>query len=248
MSQHGKPRFRSNLIVLSVEQRKQASHQKVTCFGPLAREQGVPHWERAVARKPLAGLCWFQGETREGRVKGSFLRGVTGTQSIRVCMCKWMWDTRLTSSHASSSEGTGSLKSRNDIPQSVDVEWRREACDWCVVERELTAEDNTEENEGVLIQQCFDSCRAEQGLGQERPHTEQSTGESWMRLENKTEENKTSFYNPFWQGRGESMKERTKSLETWKLWAFLTELLTELEYGLRCTKSRCGWFIPSKSN
>lgn len=132
MSQHGKPRFRSNLIVRSVEQRKQASHQKVTCFGPLAWEQGVPHWERAVARKPLAGLCWFQGETREGRVKGSFLRGVTGTQSIRVCMCKWMWDTRLTSSHASSSEDTGSLKSRKDIPQSVDVEWRREACDWCV--------------------------------------------------------------------------------------------------------------------
>lgn len=109
--------------------------------------------------------------------------------------------------------------------------------------RELTAEDNTEENEGVLIQQCFDSWRAEQGLGQKRPHTQQSTGKSWMRLENKTEENKTSFYNPFGQGRGESMKERTKSLETWKLWAFLTELLTELEYGLRKMHEKQVWIV-----
>lgn len=44
VSQHAKPRFRSNLIVLSVAQRKQTSHQKVTCFVP---------WERAVLHKKL---------------------------------------------------------------------------------------------------------------------------------------------------------------------------------------------------
>lgn len=57
MSQHGKPRFRSNLIVLSVEQRKQTSLQKVTCFVPWERGQAVPQKKRAAARKPLTGLC-----------------------------------------------------------------------------------------------------------------------------------------------------------------------------------------------
>lgn len=39
VSQHGKLRLRSNLIVLSIQQRKQAFHQKLTCFVP---------WQRAV--------------------------------------------------------------------------------------------------------------------------------------------------------------------------------------------------------
>lgn len=66
MSQHGKPRFRSNLIVLSVEQRKQAFHEKATCFAPWEREQAVPHKKGQQQGSHL--LASAQDERNEGRV------------------------------------------------------------------------------------------------------------------------------------------------------------------------------------
>lgn len=80
VSQHGKPRFRSNLIVLSVEQRKQASHQQITCFVP---------WQRAVLYKKIA-VAWkhlvVSADLRVREVKrhkGNFLKGMSRTQQYK---------------------------------------------------------------------------------------------------------------------------------------------------------------------
>lgn len=77
MSQHGKPRFRSNLIVLSVEQRKQASHQKVTSFVPLERRQAVQHNKGQQQGRQLLVSADFKVSQVKSHT-GSYLKGLTG--------------------------------------------------------------------------------------------------------------------------------------------------------------------------